>query len=374
MAKRRCMLLVAAAVATLCCVCNDANPVFASAFSLSSPPILRRTRTTTTTRSSTPTSTLLFQSSHVSEAKSKASTSRSQPQQQDQQKFKGFGNAPPQNIKNKNNSPSTTAATTSSSSSATASSSTASTNDTASSTDKETDGGKAILDMSLEEAKSELLALLPSMTGQAHEYRRVEILVNTLESLYQPVQTLDFWNLLQQGEWQLLFSTNMVNNQKTKGIVNPLVFRMRELYHTMQCAQRKGNWTTHVVWDLADEVPGRFDCTGTFTVQSSYEMAPQGSARFAWTLQDHVLQPAKGQKRLPHDCQALVGLLYRAMPTQVFDPSNHSADTTYVDATLKILRYTGPQHEGVRDIWIRRGALQINPTSTTTTTAKSTTT
>ena len=232
-------------------------------------------------------------------------------------------------------------------------------NEEPSSSAPEKDENQSVL--SIDEAKAELLELLPSLTGKAHEYRRVETLVNTLESLYQPVQTLDFLNLLQQGDWQLLFSTNMVNNPQ-KGIVSPQVFRMRELFHTMECANLGGNLTTHVVWDLADGVPGQFDCTGSFTVKSSYEI--QHGARLSLALEEHILQP-RGQ-RMPNDCQALVGLLFRAMPSQVFDPSDHSADTTYVDGNLKILRYTGPQHEGVRDIWIRRGALEINPTTSNT--------
>ena len=225
--------------------------------------------------------------------------------------------------------------------------------------------------LSLEDARAELLDLLPSMTGQNHEYRRVETLVNTLESQYQPIQTLEFLNLMQQGEWQLLFSTNLVN----RPFVSPLVFRMRELYHVMECNQLVGNLTAHVVWDLAEDNKNNnnnnndvgttittttpcFDCTGSFVVKSSYEIL-QGS-RVAMTLQQHILQP-KGQ-RLPQDCQGVVGYLYRVLPTQVFDPSHHSIDTTYLDGNLKIWRYTGPQYEGVRDIWIRRNALEINPT------------
>ena len=225
--------------------------------------------------------------------------------------------------------------------------------------------------LSLEDARAELLDLLPSMTGQAHEYRRVETLVNTLESQYEPIQTLEFLNLMQQGEWQLLFSTNLVN----RPFVSPLVFRMRELYHVMECNQLVGNLTARVVWDLAEDNKNNnnnnndvgtitttttpcFDCTGLFVVKSSYEIL-QGS-RVAMTLQQHILQP-KGQ-RLPQDCQGVVGYLYRVLPTQVFDPSHHSIDTTYLDGNLKIWRYTGPQYEGVRDIWIRRNALEINPT------------
>ena len=76
-------------------------------------------------------------------------------------------------------------------------------------------------------------------------------------------------------------------------------------------------------------------------------------------LDDHVLELATGSQ-VPSDVQALVGILHRAMPKELFDPSDHAIDTTYLDADLRIVRYTGKM-EGVRDIFIRRGAFELNP-------------
>lgn len=205
---------------------------------------------------------------------------------------------------------------------------------------------------SIMDLKNELLDLLPRMTGTNEEFRTVEQLVNELEDRYQPAQTLDFLNLAMQGEWQLLFSTNL------SGTPNPQLFRMRELYQRIECRGRQGMLTNFCTWDLAEAADGAFDISGTFTVKNSYEIN-QG-ARMLVDLQDHVLDLAKGSS-LPSDVPKLVGLLHRAMPKELFDASEHAVDTTYLDGNLRIVRLTGPRLEGVRDIFIRRGALDINP-------------
>jgi hypothetical protein len=202
--------------------------------------------------------------------------------------------------------------------------------------------------------KDRLVDLLPRMTGQEEEFRTVESYVNTLEDGYQAAQTLDFLNFAMQGEWQLLFSTNL------PGTPNPTKFRLRELIQRVECNQLVGMVTNEALWDLAEDGDGNFDATGTFSVKCCYEIN-QG-ARMLLTLQDHVLKPSRGSP-IPQDVQALVGLLHRAMPKELFDPSEHAADTTYLDGNLRIVRYTGPRLEGVRDIFIRRGALEVDPST-----------
>jgi hypothetical protein len=57
----------------------------------------------------------------------------------------------------------------------------------------------------------------------------------------------------------------------------------------------------------------------------------------------------------------MVALLHRAIPKELFDPDNHAMDTTYLDAELRIARLTGPKYEGVRNIFFRKGQLEIKP-------------
>lgn len=206
----------------------------------------------------------------------------------------------------------------------------------------------------LAEIKEELLDLLPRMTGQEEEFRQVERLVNALEEKYMPAQTLGFLNLAMAGEWQLLFSTNLA------GGGNPARFRLRELFQRIETNNLEGTITNQVLWDLAEEDDNVFDATGTFSVVCSYSIN-QG-ARMVVDLNDHVLKPARGSK-IPQDVQGLVARLHRAMPKEMFDPQDHAMDTTYLDADLRITRMTGPRLEGVRDIFIRRGGLEIDPTS-----------
>ena len=200
--------------------------------------------------------------------------------------------------------------------------------------------------------KSLLLDLLPSMMGTPEDFKKVETYVNTLEDRYTPMQTLSFLNMAMAGEWQLLFSTNLASGPRPN-------FRLRELIQRIDTKALEGNVTNIATWDLASEDDGNFDSTGTFSVVCSYSIN-QG-ARMVVDLKDHLLQPARGSK-IPKDVEALVGLLHRAMPTEMFDPNDHAMDTTYLDTDLRIVRMTGPRFEGIRGIFIRRGSMEINPT------------
>lgn len=79
-------------------------------------------------------------------------------------------------------------------------------------------------------------------------------------------------------------------------------------------------------------------------------------------VDEHVMELARGSK-LPENVPAVVGTLSRVMPAEMFDPSEHAMDTTYLDGDLRIVRMTGPKFEGNRDIFIRQGSMEINPES-----------
>jgi hypothetical protein len=212
------------------------------------------------------------------------------------------------------------------------------------------------------EVKRRLLDLLPRMMGTQDEFRQVEAYVNTLEERYQSIQTLDFLNLALNGEWQLLFSTNLSGGPKP-------FFRLRELCQNINTDNLKGSIVNVATWDLANNFDGDgdpdgssapviFDSSGTFSVNCSYNIT-QG-ARMVVALNDHVLQLAKGSS-VPKDVEKLVGLLHRTIPKELFDPNDHAMDTTYLDADVRIVRMTGPRLEGVRDIFIRSGSMEITP-------------
>jgi len=206
------------------------------------------------------------------------------------------------------------------------------------------------------EIKSRLLDLLPRMTGTPEEYNRAESYVNTLEERYTPVQTLDFLNLAMSGEWQLLFSTNIGGSPRPN-------FRLRELYQRIESNDLNGTIVNEATWDLAEDheamTPATsFDASGTFSIKCSYSIN-QG-ARMVLQLNDHVINLSKGSE-VPKDVERLVALLYSAIPTELFDPNDHAMDTTYLDGDLRIVRMAGPKFEAVRDIFIRRGSMQIDP-------------
>jgi PAP_fibrillin len=228
---------------------------------------------------------------------------------------------------------------------------------------------------SLPELKQELLDLLPRLTGQAAEYRTVEQLVNAMESHdeYVAPQTLPFFTLATQGSWQLLFSTQLLAGGGS--LFNPRKFRLREMIqiihendHAIETARSEslgtitGNVTNRVVWDWAQSELGVFDCTGTFSVECTSSMSPTVSgARMALTLTDHVLRLGPGSA-VPDNVPELVAHVRRSMPVELFDPSHHAMDTTYLDGTVRIVRYTGSARlEGVRDIFVRTTAGPSSP-------------
>jgi hypothetical protein len=209
----------------------------------------------------------------------------------------------------------------------------------------------ALSTMSVLDIKQELLDLLPRMTGTKEEFAKVESYINELEAKYAAPQTLDFLNLAMGGPWQLLFSTNLRRGPRSN-------FRLKELVQRIEPNKLQGTVVNVAQWDLAEGDDGIFRSSGTFSAVCAYEIN-QG-ARMIMELKDHIIELLPGSA-VPQDVQSLMGFLHRAIPTELFDPNQHAMDTTYLDGDLRIVRMTGPLFEGFRDVFIRRGSLEINP-------------
>lgn len=207
------------------------------------------------------------------------------------------------------------------------------------------------MEMKPDEIKKLLIDLLPRMTGTAEEFKLVEEYVNALEDKFVPAQTLDFLNLAMNGEWQFLFTTNQL------GRPSPIL-RLTELVQKIKVNGLEGSLVNQARWDLVDE-GSTFDCNGSFESTTSYNIN-QGARMTINEDHDLAINLGKGSK-VPSDMQALVGLIHRAMPTEMFDASNLALDTTYLDTDIRIVRFTGSRHEGVRNIFMRKGALELNP-------------
>lgn len=210
---------------------------------------------------------------------------------------------------------------------------------------------KELQEMSAQTVKELLVDLLPRMTGKADEFRQVESYINALEDKYEPVQTLQFLNMAMGGEWQLLFSTNRLGVPNTR-------LRLRELVQQVEPKANDGAVINVARWDLAEDGTV-FDASGTFSVKCDYTIN-QG-ARMNIDLRDHVLELARGSK-VPQDVQGLVGMLNGAMPSELFDPNELAMDTTYLDGDVRIVRLTGDRLEGVRNVFIRSGSVEVDPT------------
>lgn len=207
--------------------------------------------------------------------------------------------------------------------------------------------------MNTSEVKDLLLDLLPRMKGTKEEFRLVEAYVNALEDSYTPPQTLDFLNLAMSGEWQFLFTTNQLKRPSPS-------LRLTELTQKLESNGLKGKIINQATWALAEDGTGMsFDSNGYFSASISYSINQGARVTFS---EDHDLavKLAKGSS-VPQDFEGLVGLIHRAMPTEMFDPSSLAMDTTFLDPDLRIVRFTGVRHEGVRNIFIRKGTVEINP-------------
>lgn len=78
----------------------------------------------------------------------------------------------------------------------------------------------------------------------------------------------------------------------------------------------------------------------------------QLGSRLFLNVKDRVLKVAS--RTLPEDVHGLVNKLQLSIAEEFFDPCHLGVDTTFLDADMRIVRYTGSKRlEGVRNIFIR---------------------
>ena len=209
--------------------------------------------------------------------------------------------------------------------------------------------------------------------------RLVESNINYLESIYSPVQTIDFLNLVLMGEWKLVFSTNLLlpPPHLRRSTLPPTTMmdgdegqhsrrlRLVNIVQKIEALGYNGSLTNVAQWNYDDNTNGEAEenmpssskgssSNGSFSIPCTYTIN-QGSRMIIQVSDDRQLRPAKIDSKviIPDNVQELVAYLRRIMPREIFDPTDHAMDTTYMDADLRIVRYTGPIFEGVRNIFVR---------------------
>ncbi len=212
--------------------------------------------------------------------------------------------------------------------------------------------------------------------------RLVESNINYLESIYSPVQTIDFLNLVMVGEWNLLFSTNLLlppphlrrslpstvltngdETQSSQRLRLVTVAQKIEAVGYNGCLTNVAQWNyddNNTIREVQEDAPPTSpfkesnSTNGSFSIPCTYTIH-QGSRMNLQVSDDRQLRPAKiGSKVIiPDNVQELATYLRQSMPREIFDPSDHAMDITYMDADLRIVRYTGPNFEGVRNIFVR---------------------
>jgi len=216
------------------------------------------------------------------------------------------------------------------------------------------DNEDPLLGKDIQELKSLLVELLSTMTeGSPQEFELVERYVNAIEQKFEPPQTLDFLNMIMGGnDWQFLFTTNQLGRPSPK-------LRLTGLVQNVRTNGFDGEVENQASWSLAEDGL-TYDCQGTFGAKTTYTIN-QGARMTINDDLDLTIRLSKGSN-VPTDTQDLIGLIHRAMPTEMFDNSDLAMDTTFLDTDIKIVRFTGKRHEGVRNIFIRNSSdMKLNP-------------
>jgi hypothetical protein len=241
----------------------------------------------------------------------------------------------------------------------------------------------------------------PRAQQHGHYWERVAACINELEALYVcPPQTVDFFNFAVAGAWDHALCTRHVqvraavggnaaaagdtasSNNKEAWKTTDSVLRIEGIAQEIRAVGRNATVRTSVSWWLQEEeleprpasrddadtpppaaaagaaIPDqcirRSCCSGTFDIVADARMSPSGSSRQHWSVVDRVLELGRGSD-VPPNVPQLVRMLQRHTPLSLFDPDGAAMDTTYLDADVRIVRYTGMSRlEGVRDVFVRR--------------------
>jgi hypothetical protein len=232
--------------------------------------------------------------------------------------------------------------------------------------------------------RDELLDLVSSMRGEEYEIRRLEDCINTLESTYIPCQTVSFLNLMMNGSWQFLFSSHLIN--RTSVMKSFRLREMKQQLHTSDVILTAGNVTNTCIWEWNQQPSDSmtFDCYGTFSIQSDYVIntngrilqcpssVSTGSVSTGTTTtgnnnnqeeeqetqedepQPEMILELLPKSSVPNNVTQLIQYIQRTMSQELFDIMNTGYDITYMDDTIRIIRYFTPtKYDGIRNIFRR---------------------
>lgn len=210
--------------------------------------------------------------------------------------------------------------------------------------DRNADKNKEIMDSSeqiittnpsrnfdVESAIRELKSLsLPKQfkTFNYEENRKFESIIKILESKFSPILTTQFLIFALGGEWNLLYS-----NAITKNEYNNLEFNITQKVIPTKFDSINGSLVNKIAWRLKCSTD--IIDTGDLIVKSNYTVTPNGKLEV--TLDEHILLPLI----VPDDVEALVSLIQRSVPIEIFDPDGTTFYDTYLSPELRITRIIG---------------------------------
>ncbi len=183
------------------------------------------------------------------------------------------------------------------------------------------------IETTIEELKS--LCLSKQLkTFSYEENNKFESIIKILESKFKPILTTQFLNFALSGEWNLLYS-----NITTKNDYSNLEFNITQKLIPTSFDSINGSIVNKIAWRLksSSDILG----TGDLIVKSDYTITPKGNLEVI--LNEHILLPVI----VPDDLEALVSLIQRSVPFEIFDPDDTTFYNTYISPELRITRVVG---------------------------------
>jgi hypothetical protein len=168
------------------------------------------------------------------------------------------------------------------------------------------------------DAKSEIAALVNSGEIYAHSMdvrndarKKLHKLLGALESTYQQIATMEFFNLVHEGDWELQYCNAFPFSNEFA------------IYQIIQTNATKGAITNQIKCKEGSSLD----------VSASYSLTESGSMSI--TLLEHILR-LEGTSA--ENAEVLLESIQGNIPFEFFDPDKLFFSSSYVDTELRITR------------------------------------
>ena len=213
----------------------------------------------------------------------------------------------------------------------------------------------------LRETCHEVLELLDDSISDPPQHFRLTYLVGMLENSFKPIQTVEFFNYANDGEWELMYSNILTPRRE-----NDLGLIITQKLNSNPIHPSKGILENCIKYKY--EKVTNFE--GILAVNIDYEMNSKGGLDL--TLNEHVMTPHS--KTTADEAQNIISHIQKSVPFDIFDPDASSLYTTYLDSRMRIIRIVGPKFNNCFSVFLRRNDDVKNNMTSSSASSKTTTT